>query len=76
MWSIVKLKKRVGQKSRSRDRKLWYQQKGLAARKAHTKYGSLITYHSKYMAIVKVFADRQTNKTYKDRQTDGQMHRP
>jgi hypothetical protein len=35
------------------------------------KYESPITYHSKDMANVKVFADRQT-----DRQTEGQTDRP
>jgi hypothetical protein len=35
------------------------------------KYESLITYHSKDMANVKVFADRQTDKQI-NRQTDGQ----
>ena len=36
--------------------------KGLVIRNTHVKYESPITYHSKDMANVKVFADRQTDK--------------
>jgi hypothetical protein len=54
----------VGQTSRSRShgQKIWYQYKGLVIRNTHMKYESCITYHSKDMANVKVFADRQTNR--------------
>ena len=55
---------------RSQGQKFWYQKKGLVIKNTHVKYESSITYHSKDMANVKVFADRQT-----DRQTDKQTNR-
>ena len=52
-------------RSRSHDRKLLYQQKGLVTRSTHAKYESSTSYGAKVMANVKVFADGQT-----DRQSD------
>jgi hypothetical protein len=58
----------VGQTSRSRSQsqKLRYQYKGLVIRNTYIKYESPINYHSKDMANVKVFADRQTDEQAKN----------
>ena len=37
----------------------WYLRKGLTTRNIYEKYESSITYYSKAMANVKVFADKQ-----------------
>jgi hypothetical protein len=50
------------QNPRSRCQNLRFQYKGLVTGNMHIKYKSPITYHSKNMANVKVFADRQTNR--------------
>ena len=48
---------KVGQKSRSRSRgkKFWFQQEGLATRNTHVKYESPISFGSKVVAKVKFF---------------------
>jgi hypothetical protein len=54
-------------------KKFWYQLKGLVIRNTHMKYESPVTYHSKDMANVKVFADKQTDgqaKNYSPRSFD------
>ena len=51
----VKFFSKVGQKSRSRSRgkKIWFQQEGLATRNTHVKYESPISFGSKVVAKVK-----------------------
>jgi hypothetical protein len=63
IWPMLKFLK-VGQtlRSRSQGQKIWYVYKGLVIRKTHMKYESPNTCHSKDMANVKVFQDRQTGK--------------
>ena len=51
----VKVYSKVGQTSRSRGQKLWYQVKGLVTRNTHVQYESPITSGKKVMAKVKVF---------------------
>ena len=55
---MVKIFSKVGQKSRSRSRgkKIWFQQKGLAIRNTHVKYESYFSFGSKVMAKVKFFS--------------------
>ena len=68
LWPMLKF-----WKSRSKVKvmrsKFWYQWKGLVTRNTHVKYESPLTYHSKVMANVKVFADKQSNRLT-DKQTD------
>ena len=48
---------KVGQKSRSRSRgkKIWFQQEGLGTRNTHVKYESSISFGSEVIAKVKFF---------------------
>jgi hypothetical protein len=50
------------QNPRSRFQNLWFEYNGLVTRNMHMKYENHITFHSKDMANVKVFADRHTNR--------------
>jgi hypothetical protein len=60
IWPMLKFLK-SGSNFKVKIQEIWYQKKGLAIRNTHMKYESSITCHSKDMANVVVFADRQTD---------------
>ena len=56
LWPKLSFFSKVGQKSRSRGKNFWLQQKGLVTRNTHVKYESPISFGSKIMAKVKFFS--------------------
>ena len=65
----VKFFFKVGQKSRSRSRgkKFWFQQKGLATRNTHVKYESPTSFGSKVMPKVEFFSKVGQKSTSRSR---------
>ena len=50
--------------------------KGLYPKDIYVKYESSITYHSKAVANVKVFADKQTDSKQMNKRTGQKLHAP